>query len=223
MESGTMGHLRNVLVTATHKDARVTAFLGTWAFEKFWISDALQQVLDAHGAVELPVPRKRNVLVRFANEVRDRVRPIAGSIRANRVGEDMIAVHMAEGTIDEWLTQAALKRIAALDGSPALSAIIDTLVDVKARQLTFFEAQARDRLSASGTARTVVQGQLRQAVWPIGAGAEAESETAFFFTYLFADDAAAVAAIDAKISTLPGQEGLSLISRAVSAHRGSRA
>jgi hypothetical protein len=130
---------------------------------------------------------------------------------------------MASGTIDEWLTQSALDRIATLDGSPQLREIIDTLVAVKARQLTFFEAQARDRLAASDTTRTVVQGQLRQAQWPIGAGAEAASETAFFFNYLFAGDAAAVAAIDAKISTLPGQEGLSLISRAVSAHRGSRA
>jgi hypothetical protein len=49
LESGTMEQLRNLLVTATHKDARITAFLVTWAFEKFWIADALDAVLEANG------------------------------------------------------------------------------------------------------------------------------------------------------------------------------
>ena len=40
LERSTMQRMRNLLVTATHKDARVTAFLTTWAFEKFWIADA---------------------------------------------------------------------------------------------------------------------------------------------------------------------------------------
>ena len=51
-----MEHLRNLLVTATHKDARVTAFLVTWAFEKFWMADAIDAVLVAHGS-----DRTRNV------------------------------------------------------------------------------------------------------------------------------------------------------------------
>ena len=42
VERATMTHLRSVLVTATHKDARITAFLTTWAFEKYWIADALE-------------------------------------------------------------------------------------------------------------------------------------------------------------------------------------
>ena len=44
-----MAHLRNVLVTPTHKDARVTAFLVTWAYEKFWIADALPAIVEANG------------------------------------------------------------------------------------------------------------------------------------------------------------------------------
>ena len=66
LEAATMGRLRNVLVTATHKDARVTAFLVSWAFEKYWIADALTAVLEAQPvpsvAVETttaPRPRRR--------------------------------------------------------------------------------------------------------------------------------------------------------------------
>ena len=223
VESATMGHLRNVLVTATHKDARVTAFLGTWAFEKFWIADALQHVIDAHAHVELSTPKQRSKVAAFFGEIRERVRPITGSIRANKLGEDMIAVHMTLGTIDEWMTQAALTRIVELEPHPALASIVDTLLAVQARQLEFFEAQARDRLAYAEHTRVVVAQQIADAQWPIGAEAEAKSETDFFYSYLFVSAPGIAAAIDEKISSLPGQEGLPLISRAVSAHGGSAA
>jgi hypothetical protein len=222
VESATMGHLRNVLVTATHKDARVTAFLGTWAFEKFWIADALQHVIDAHD-VTLPTPKQRSRVAAFFGEIRERVRPITGSIRANKLGEDMIAVHMTLGTIDEWMTQAALARIVALDPNPALATIVDRLLAVKQRQLEFFEAQARDRLAFAEHTRVTVARQIAGARWPIGAEAEAKSETDFFYSYLFASAPGIAAGIDAQISSLPGQEGLPLISRAVAAHAGSPA
>ena len=70
LESATMDHLRNLLVTATHKDARVTAFLVTWAFEKFWIADALDAVLEANGrprAQETAEGRKRRSLADHAD------------------------------------------------------------------------------------------------------------------------------------------------------------
>jgi hypothetical protein len=222
VESGTMGHLRNVLVTATHKDARVTAFLGTWAFEKFWIADALQHVVDAHEGVELPQPKRQSRIVAFVKEVRERVRPISGSITANRIGEDMIAVHMVMGTIDEWLTTTALERIAELEGNEHLTAIVATLVGVKTRQLEFFEAQSRDRLARGETTQSVVRSQLADARWPIGAQDSPASETAFYYQTLFATSPAAVADIEARIATLPGQKGLTPITRAVSAAKGAR-
>ena len=222
VESDTMGHLRNVLVTATHKDARVTAFLSTWAFEKFWIADALQHVVESHPSVVLPAPKRRSRVAAFFGEIRDRARPITGSIRANRIGEDMVAVHMTVGTIDEWITEAALNRVVELEANPALRTIVDTLIGVKARQLEFFEAQARDRLATSERTRAVVAKQIKRAGWPVGASAEAASETDFFFDYLFASAPSTVSAIDAKIATLPGQEGLTPMFRAVAAHRGGR-
>jgi hypothetical protein len=221
-ESGTMGHLRNVLVTATHKDARVTAFLGTWAFEKFWIADALDQVVAAHDESLVPPAATPSRLGAFVEEVRERIRPITGSITANRLGEDMVAVHMASGAIDEWLTEAALERVVELDPNPALRVIVDRLLGVKRRQLAFFEAQAQDRLAGAGT-RRVVRRQVRSARWPIGARAEPVSESLFFYEYLFSGAPATVAAIDARITTLPGQEGLTLISRAVPQHPGASA
>jgi hypothetical protein len=216
-ESGTMGHLRNVLVTATHKDARVTAFLGTWAFEKYWTADALDQVVAAHDASRVPSAAAPSRLRSFVGEVRERVRPITGSITANRLGEHMVAVHMAAGAIDEWLTRAALERVVELDPHPALRTVVDRLLEVKGRQLEFFEAQARDRLSSDARTRAVVRRRLRGIRWPMGADGGPVSESLFFSEYLFSGAPASMRAVDALVDTLPGQKGLSLISRAFSA------
>src|ERR1700712_5735158 len=104
LESATMEHLRNLLVTATHKDARVTAFLVTWAFEKFWIADALDAVLEANGAPRAQAVeegRRRGGL----NEASERRGPIRRAISAIRLGVPIIAVHTTTGLIDEWITR----------------------------------------------------------------------------------------------------------------------
>lgn len=208
IERATMGHLRNVLVTATHKDARVTAFLGTWAFEKFWIADALENIVNAHGDAAPPVVEHR---MSFIDRLRDRFGPITRSISANRYGVDMIAAHMSMGTIDEWLMQHALTRLGELDAHPELARTIAAILPVKQRQLEFFEAQARDRLTASTRTQHVTRTQLRGTAWPIGAAAESAKETAFFYSHLFG--AADVTALDTRIDTLPGLSGLALVSR----------
>jgi hypothetical protein len=210
IERATMGHLRNVLVTATHKDARVTAFLGTWAFEKFWIADALENIVDAHGDAAPPVIDHR---MSFIERLKDRFGPITRSITANKYGVDMVAVHMTMGTIDEWLMQAAYSRLAELEKHPELARTLAAIAPVKARQLEFFEAQSRDRLGASTRTQNVTRNQLRGTAWPIGAAAEPAKETAFFYSHLFGSPADA-AALDTRIDSIPGLAGLGLVARA---------
>ena len=110
LEAATMEHLRNLLVTATHKDARVTAFLVTWAFEKFWIADALDGVLEAHG-----LERTKNIPEgaprRGVDEAIQRSGPIRRAIAAIGLGAPIVAVHMATGLIDEWILEAAYNRL----------------------------------------------------------------------------------------------------------------
>ncbi|TAL45375.1 MAG: hypothetical protein EPN91_02505 [Salinibacterium sp.] len=207
VESATMSHLRGVLVTATHKDARITAFLATWAFEKYWIADALAQIIQWHvdNGADAPAAALTNAPAE---------RTVRESIVANFIGVPMIGVHMALCTVDEWLTQAAYERIAALDANPQLAETLAALRSVKARQLTFFEAQARFRLTESKRSRTMTASRLRKTSWPIGSRAEPTEETAFFFSYLFATAPELVAKLDARVDDLPGQQGLGLIRKA---------
>jgi len=206
VERGTMTHLRGVLVTATHKDARITAFLTTWAYEKYWIADALDQIIMAH-APEGTEPDRAPFNTPVERTIRE-------SIFANIVGVPMIAVHMSLGTVDEWLMQAAYAQLSELAGNLALSEEIDYILSIKERQLIFFEAQARYRLLDSAQGRRVTRKRLSKTAWPVGAKAEKQTETNFFYEQLFAKSPDLIATLDARVDTLPGQDGLGLIRRA---------
>jgi hypothetical protein len=200
-ERATMTHLRSVLVTATHKDARITAFLATWAFEKYWFADALEQVIRAHPAFDADAALKHP----HESTIRE-------SIYANIVGVPMIAVHMALGTVDEWLTQAAYQRIAARDPHPALAPLLATIAEAKERQLRFFEPQARYRLADSARARRIARRRLRRSAWPIGAKSQPRDGARAFYADVF--DGTSLAELDARVDTLPGLRGLDLLQRA---------
>lgn len=206
IERATMTHLRSVLVTATHKDARITAFLTTWAFEKYWIADAFEQIGLAHQPEGTDVDRAP-----FITPVE---RTIRESIVANIIGLPMIAVHMTLGTIDTWLSQIAYDRVAALEPHPQLSKTMEKFRALKERQLTFFEAQSRYRLTESKKAQTLTRKRLAKTPWPIGAKAEPAHETEYFFERLFGSARELIAELDARIDTLPGQSGLTLIRKA---------
>jgi hypothetical protein len=206
VERATMTHLRSVLVTATHKDARITAFLTTWAYEKFWIADALEQIALVHAAAGTEPDRAP---FRTPGE-----RTIREAVYANIVGVPMIGVHMTLSTVDEWLTQAAYARIIQLEGNRQLTETIESLLALKRRQLSFFEAQARFRLSESSRAAQLARKRLARTPWPVGAKAEPRAETDNFFAHTFGRAPEIVAILDARIDTLPGQSGLSLLRKA---------
>jgi hypothetical protein len=206
IERATMTHLRSVLVTATHKDARITAFLTTWAFEKYWIADAFEQIGLAHQPEGTDVDR--------APFITPTERTIRESIVANIIGLPMIAVHMTLGTIDTWLSQAVYGRLAALESHPQLTATLEKFTALKERQLHFFEAQARYRLTESGYSRRLTRKRIAKTPWPIGAKAEPAHETEYFFQRLFGSARELLAELDARIDTLPGQSGLSILRKA---------
>ena len=206
VERGTMTHLRGVLVTATHKDARITAFLTTWAFEKYWLADALEQIVLGHQPEGTVADRST-----FRTPVE---RTIRESIYANIVGVPMIAVHMALGTVDQWVTSVAYRRVIELAGHPQLTETLGEFLRIKDRQLEFFEAQARFRLAESVQAQRITRRRLRRTPWPIGAQAEPREETRFFYDRLFTPVPALVDELDTRIDMLPGQSGLTIIRKA---------
>jgi hypothetical protein len=207
LESATMQWLRNVLVTATHKDARVTAFLVTWAFEKFWIADALQAVVEASGYQSPPRPegpRRRSMAERA-----ERIGPIRRALQAIVVGPTIVAVHTTTELVDQWVTRAAYERIAEVSDNRALRSTVELILDVKARHEEFFFDESVRRLSESERAARLTRRSLRAMAWPIGAADHSDEDRTFFERYVFGNaagssaGAAAADAIATRIAELP--------------------
>lgn len=165
IEAATMGRLRDVLVTATHKDARMTAFLVTWAYERYWIADALRAILDAH---DHPVELRGRSRLRL-RERSERRGPVRRAIIANLTGTDVIAVHAATGLVDEWIVQESFGALARHSGHPTVAMLAGIVGDVQARHLRFLGQEAELRLAESPRARRLTRRALLGTAWPIGA------------------------------------------------------
>lgn len=209
IERATMSHLRGLLITPTHKDAVVTAFLTTWAYEKYWIADALDGIIAWHEANGAPPAPAALTMTPHERSIRE-------AIYGNIVGVDLIPTHLAMGAVDEWITQAAYERILQLDSNERLRVTFDRLLLVKRRQLAFFMQTARERLAVSPRAQRLAAKHLRRVRWPLGSRAERIEETRHFFHRLFAPVPALVDEIDARVSALPGLKDLHLLQGSLS-------
>ncbi len=202
LERATMQRMRNLLVTATHKDARVTAFLTTWAFEKFWIADALDAVLSANGqelAGEFDgAPRKT------LGERAERRGPIARAIAGNLAGPQLVAAHITTELVDEWIGQTAYRKLG--EAAAALASIVDMVLEIKTRHVRFFAEEAQRRLAASARARQLTRKEIGRMAWPVGATDLSDNERTFFEQFVFGSGEGLGEAnrISAMLAALPG-------------------
>jgi hypothetical protein len=213
VESHTICYLRDLLVTPSHQDPEITAFLTMWVYEEFWHGEVLDKVLAAHGRA---VGADRIRRVRLAQGRSDRLAPIYQALVANLVGEDFIAVHMTFGVINEWSTYAGYGRLLAQTNHAELTKVVGRIQRQETRHVAFYASQARERLARSRTARLLTKLVLR-AVWtPVGSGIMPAAETAFLLRYLMggAEGARVIRQLDEKIDRLPGLAGMHLVSRA---------
>lgn len=210
LEHGALSYLRSVLVTPTHKDARVTAFLVTWAYEKYWVADALEQVVAAHPAPQPGRGISRTKRLRLG--LAERIEPITESVVANLIGDDLIATHTAAGAVDEWITQAAFEQLRDRSPHPELVATLDRILAVKRPHAAFFAADAGDRLAASPPAVRLARRRLSRITWPLGSATEPPALVAGILDRLL--PASGLALIDARVDALPGLAGLHLASTA---------
>ncbi|MGN6325685.1 hypothetical protein [Pseudolysinimonas sp.] len=205
LERTTMHRMRNVLVTATHKDARVTAFLTTWAFEKFWLADALDAVLDAaeeeRAATEFTAPPRTTLSERV-----ERRGPVKRAIAANIAGPALVDAHITTQLVDEWIGQIAYRKLGEL--AAALGSVVEMVLDVKSRHIAFFAEEAQRRLASSRKGRRLTRRELSRMAWPVGATELAGDERDAFERIVFGggEGQAAVNRIGALIASLPGMQ-----------------
>jgi hypothetical protein len=203
LEGATMAHLRNVLVTPTHKDARVTAFLVTWAYEKFWIADALHAIVQASGGAAVVDATDAASWGAATSSGRGPVRrALAGFMQ----GWPVIGAHMTVGLVDDWMLGAAYERTVDLSGSAALETAVGRILAVKRRHTRFFEEEVERRLTSSPKAVRLARGELRRIAWPLGSAVLAREERNAFARFVFGGEEGDVLAarIEHDIAGLPG-------------------
>ncbi|MBN9605426.1 MAG: hypothetical protein J0G30_02305 [Actinomycetales bacterium] len=203
LERSTLTRLRNLLVTATHKDGRVTAFLVSWAYEKFWMADALDGVLEAVGE-EAAGPDPVEHVTKHFGERMARRGPVARAIIGNIAGEQLVAAHVTTGLVDEWIQQAAYRRLGEIAG--ALHGLADRFIELKQRHVRFLAEEARRRLADSARARRLTVKELKQSVWPIGATRLSDDDRGFLARTVFgtAEGRAEAGRISEVLATFPG-------------------
>lgn len=209
VESHTVCYLRDLLVTPSHADPRVTTFLTMWNYEEHWHGAALAKVLEAHGE---PAGAERIGPMRRQLGARDRVAPILNAVLGASLGEAFVAVHMAWGAVNEWSTQAGYARLAAREDHPVLTELLDRIQAQESRHIAFYATEARRRLAASPRARRLVRWALRTRWAPVGSGVMPRAETAFLLSHLV--DGEVVERLDANVHRLPGLDGLHIVRRA---------
>jgi hypothetical protein len=210
VEYHTVCYLRDLLVTAAHKDQTITSFLTIWNFEEFWHGEAIGAVLDVHGER----PRTAHIEAMRRNlGWKDHVAPIAHIIGSKLAGESFLAIHMTWGAINEWTAQAAYARLIARAQHPTLTTLLRRIMRDEGRHVDFYAPQAHERLTDDRRAQLLTRLALRRFWAPVGSTVMPKAESEFISQYLFAgpDGRAMATRIDTRIDHLPGLSGLALM------------
>lgn len=201
LEGATMAHLRNVLVSPTHKDARVTAFLVTWAFEKFWIADALAAVIEACGGSAGVAGGPDATLPRG---IRRGSGPVRRALAGFTQGSDIVGAHLTVGLADDWIGEALYARVLAHD--PSLAVAVARVAAIRERHTRFFAGESSRRVPASRKAARLARRELRITPWPLGAAALAPGRRRELarFAWSGPDGRAALGTLERRIAGIPG-------------------
>jgi hypothetical protein len=146
VEFHTVCYLRDLLVTPAHADPEITAFLTFWNHEELWHGEALAAVLRANGwtAGDARIGSLRRGL-----GVRDRVRPLISMLGSALVGDDVVALHMTWGALNESCAQASYGQLARRAGDPVLTELLHRIMRQEGRHLDFYASEAVKRSAPS--------------------------------------------------------------------------
>ena len=148
LDSAAISEARAFLATWTGNEARVTAFVATWAYERLWLSYAVRDLLVADGS-PLPEPLGRHTLrARLRDAYVERGLPLVAPIWTSIVGESVTAGHMARLAIQESSLQAAHRALLPrLDGEAAR--VVSTILERRDEMIRFFCMEASARITRS--------------------------------------------------------------------------
>lgn len=161
LEAAVLGEMRSLLISWTGNETRITAFLATWAYERYWLARAERDLLAAAGA-PLLAPGRPSLTSRVRSGYIDAALPLISPMVGSVIGEPVAAGHMARMAVQEGALQAALDALRTrLEGEAS-----DVVGEISRRRsdfVDFFRGEAAARIERSTAERTFAQAML---AWP---------------------------------------------------------
>ncbi len=220
VESGTVAWLRDLLVTPTHSDPVVTAFLTTWAYERHWIGATLRSIVadqaqrGAGQQTEAPEQQRSPEQQphaepqtpwheRAAVQISDRVSPALSALSSNVLGRPVVAGHMATGLADTLALRLTFIRLAHM--CPDLADLSAAVLRCTEPHLRFYTEQVNVIAATDRRSKRYVHRALKGWRWP-GSRTGDRARTGAMLRFLLADPVSrqAVAEADQALARLPG-------------------
>ncbi|GAA3510630.1 hypothetical protein [Georgenia daeguensis] len=211
VERSALTRMRDLLVTPTHADVRVTAFLTTWSYEQHWLAETLDAVIAANGrTAAAPRPTPGGRVLRAWDE---RCRPTVEAVRSNLLGADVVGGHMVTGWLDTAVVTLVYRHLAAAE--PRLRELSSAAERVKERHEAFCAHEATARLSAGAGARRLARRAVAGWSWPGTRYAGAPGAAVLVPLLATASGRRALEHLDEGVAAFPGLAGVRPVRAAV--------
>ncbi|MBO0720606.1 MAG: acyl-ACP desaturase [Blastocatellia bacterium] len=210
IESQTIRYMKMLLGMKIAFKPAVSAFLTTWSYEEFFHGFELANLLAACGH---PLEEDRVEKVKKKARFNEWMEAVFGPLLSRIFYHQFPAVYLSFGAIQELTTLRGYEHLHQFTRNPLLSVLCERIAKQERRHFAWYFNNAREQLSESRSARILARKLLELNWVPVGAGVKSPAEVKRLFAVLFPAELGAklVREVDEKISSLPGLEGIKLM------------
>jgi hypothetical protein len=210
IEGQTLRYLKQLLAMHDALDEDVAAFLTTWNYEEFFHGRAFEKLLAVTGNTR---SAGRHNEVAAGARLNEWIERIAGPLLGRLLPQQLPAVYLSFGAVQELTTLRGYESIAVRTRNPALRLLAERIAKQERRHFTWYFQRAEARLAYDRRAQRLTRFLLEHNWVPVGAGVKPEGDVRRLFRVLFPHGTGASFArdVDAKIGSLPGLCGIRLL------------
>ncbi len=182
IESFTELYYRELLRTPTGKDPVIRKFMDRWNEEEAQHGQLLNRFLNEAGvetSTDWRNEAKSNIPLRY--NVEYFIIPYI----TNLFGRYFTGAHMVWGTINEFTTLQAYRRLWKLAGHPVLEKLLRGIAQEESIHANFYWSIARLELKRSGLSNTIARFIISTYWTPVGHGTKPQREEDFIISTLF--------------------------------------
>ena len=211
VENQSLRYLRTLLGMRIAFEPEVSAFLAIWNHEEFFHGYELEKLMRTCG---VPLRDDRRQLKQSSSRMNETIEAVMIPILSKLYRDEFPAVYLAFGAIQELTTLRGYESIGEKSANPALRVLAARIAKQERRHFAWYFNSARSILAGSLRAQRLTRRLMKLNWVPVGGGVHTPAEVTRLFQTLFFPRHEAletVRAIDAKIASLPGLEGLTLM------------